>query len=869
MKVFHNSRDARYRSPYGAVAAGTEVTLAVDVSEGEAASVVLRTWIDGEGEGLVAMQPAASVESRDNNGNSIEDTSMVRYEVGYTPQDARTVWYQFIVTDAAGNVQRYGAQDGRFGGEGQLVWWEPPSFQLAVYDEADSGACGGFAVDEAAGHAVAWPFAADVVKFVREEETARELAEAIEAYREAAPAAALEGPFDLLEGYDDEQVLVLLSGVLPAGMTEVDSETAYEVADGQRGLAKGRMWCAGLIQGLAPGTGRTGSGEKVVPSEPSELGDPSELGESSDPSASSAEDDEGQAPAHTGASAAASRIDRDCQAIRCNVFDLRQALPAFSRGTYECFAANDDVFGFWRRLEGEATACVLVNRSLSYVYDIDVPLAGDAVTEVVSGYEAKVSEDRRMVRVHLNQLGSAVLHFHGTQRLERPMEPGVGVLAHITSMPSNGDETESDQPGTGTLGASARAFVDWLADAGVRYWQVLPVNPTDDHGSPYAGISAFAGNIRLLEGYDGTLESLAGAAEADAAGYRDFCEREQDWLEPYVAFMAIRQKLGAGKVWQKWPKKYRQYKTVIIEGDKGLAAGAEQWRRAQFAFEVQWHALRAYANERGIQIVGDMPIYVSSDSSDVWANPEFFQLDKAGAPAVVAGCPPDQFAVEGQVWGNPVYDWDVLAGDGYSWWMKRLERAFELYDVVRLDHFIGFSRYFSIPKGQKATAGAYHAGPGRALFDAAYQKFGPLPIIAEDLGSITPSVRALGAECGFPGMDIVQFVDGNDPLSWYQPRPEKIAYTGTHDNQTLVGYVEQRYPGEDAQEAARKIADAVARCSADVCVVPLQDVLGLDDEARMNVPGTAEGNWIWQADAASIEQASSRMRELVELHENR
>ena len=250
-----------------------------------------------------------------------------------------------------------------------------------------------------------------------------------------------------------------------------------------------------------------------------------------------------------------------------------------------------------------------------------------------------------------------------------------------------------------------------------------------------------------------------------------------------------------------------------------------------------------------------MPIYVSADSADVWAHPELFQLGSDGKPEVVAGCPPDAFAVEGQIWGNPVYDWGAMCADGYRWWLRRLQRAFDLYDFVRLDHFIGFSRYFSIPVGSKATEGAYRLGPGFPFFRLAREKLGQLPVIAEDLGLLTPRVRALVADCGFLGMDIIQFADGGDPLVSYEPRPEKIVYSGTHDNQTLLGFVRDRYPDEDEDDAAIALIEMVVSSSAPVCIVPLQDLKMLGDEARMNVPGVAEGNWAWQADIAMMLEA--------------
>jgi 4-alpha-glucanotransferase len=352
----------------------------------------------------------------------------------------------------------------------------------------------------------------------------------------------------------------------------------------------------------------------------------------------------------------------------------------------------------------------------------------------------------------------------------------------------------------------------------------------------------------------------------ESAEYRRFVERESDWLDPYSAFMAIRDIQGSAKEWQDWPRKYRTFNPDVVREDGKLLERARLWRQRQFVFQEKWMALRSYANERGVKIIGDMPIYVSSNSADVWSNQAVFQLGRDGRPEVVAGCPPDAFAVDGQIWGNPVYDWKTLEEDGFRWWRRRLQRAFELYDVVRLDHFIGFARYFSIPNGQKATAGVYRPGPGYRFFEDMKRELGPLPVIAEDLGLITPAVRALAAACGFPGMDIVQFVDGNDPLSWYQPRPEKIAYSGTHDNQTLKGYVAGRYRGADIAETTDILLRKVASCDAPVVVFALQDVIGLDDAARMNVPGTAEGNWAWQAKADEVASAFGRAKELVAFH---
>lgn len=730
MRVCHDTRALAYRSPYGAVKAGETVTLAIDVNDSPGAVAVLRTWTDGEGEGryeMQALEPAARAAA------SSPDDAPVRYEIAFTPNAAGIVWYQFIITDVEGYEWRYGALNGRVGGTGQLVGWEPPSFQLSVFD-AD--------VEPPVWHA-------PINGFLHGGGWRQGMSEVIETMLENYPAWACEtaSPWGAEDGGD------------------------RDAPDGAR-----------------------------VPE---------------------------------------------------NLPTMGEALRDVRREACAWFSVNEGIFGFWRETDAGALTGALFNASPETAWDMPVPLVRDEVSELIGGYgvniveaaqagelRALVPDADRYALVHLWQFGSVILHFHNRARIARPLEAGTGVLAHITSLP-----TADGEPGT--LGVPSRAFVDWLARAGERYWQVLPVNPTDECGSPYAGISAFAGNVRLLE--RGT--DAADAAATDPEGYWEFCEREAAWLEPYACFTAIREKVGEGISWQGWPKKYRRYDPALAERDGELRASAERCRREQFAFERQWSELRAYANERGIQIIGDIPMYVSADSADVWAHPGLFQLDERGLPHVVAGCPPDPFAEDGQIWGNPVYDWGAMEADGYDWWLRRLKRVFDLYDFVRLDHFIGFSRYFSIPVGAKASDGAYRLGPGFAIFRRAHERFGALPIIAEDLGLITPRVRGLVADCGFPGMDIMQFVDGNDPLGGYEPQPEKVVYTGTHDNQTLLGYVRNRYPSLDENETARVLTEKALACSAPVKILPLQDILGLGDEARMNTPGTNKGNWSWQAAA--------------------
>lgn len=436
--------------------------------------------------------------------------------------------------------------------------------------------------------------------------------------------------------------------------------------------------------------------------------------------------------------------------------------------------------------------------------------------------------------------------------LARRLPAGIGAICHITSIPN----PHADR---GTFGAPAKRFIDSLARNGFKYWQILPLNPADEYGSPYAGLSAFAGNIHLIEQQDAMEEDLESSA-IDQEALTAFEKKNADWLYPYAAFTAIKF-LTDNAPWQEWPIEYRDYSPSVLERPE-LAELIEQEIERQFIFDEQWSELREYAKDHGISIVGDMPMYVSVDSADVWSNRGLFALDNEGYVAEQGGVPPDAFAADGQVWGNPTYRWDAHRKQDYDWWIRRLERMFSLYDYVRVDHFLGFANYYAIPQGASAFEGRWVEGPGLELFKQAYTKLGPLPVIAEDLGIITPEVRQLVAQTGFPGMDVLQFSD-YDPIMGWDSKAEKIAFSGTHDTQTLVGWVKDRYlSGQDSEEAeveakriARKLLETVAASRAKVKMFPLQDILLLDDSARMNVPGTAGENWQWQADQSDIDRS--------------
>lgn len=486
-----------------------------------------------------------------------------------------------------------------------------------------------------------------------------------------------------------------------------------------------------------------------------------------------------------------------------------------------------------------------------------------------------------------------------------------GVLLHPTSLPG--------PHGSGDLGPSAYHYVDWLVAAGQKLWQILPLGGIGPGNSPYMSSSAFAGNVLLIDlaeleqrGWLDTADLEPGAgladervdfravvpyrmarlaraaerftAQRDAAAQRefqDFCGAHATWLDDYALYMALAE--GAGGIdWADWAP-------GLALRDANALAGARQehreriafWKFAQWCFFRQWQALRRYANAKGVRIVGDVPIFIAHQSAEVWAHPELFELDGQARPTVVAGVPPDYFSATGQRWGNPLYRWSMHAGDGYAWWIERMRRTFELVDIVRIDHFRGFAAYWEIPANEPtAVAGRWVHGPGEALFDAIAKALGPLPIIAEDLGIITPDVEALRRGCGFPGMRVLQFAFAADPSDRYLPHhyePDTVVYTGTHDNDTTLGWwskasdhecgFARAYLATDGHDMPWPMIRAALMSIADLAIVPMQDVLSLHSECRMNFPGMADGWWEWRFQWHQVQSwHAQRLAELCRLY---
>jgi 4-alpha-glucanotransferase len=434
-----------------------------------------------------------------------------------------------------------------------------------------------------------------------------------------------------------------------------------------------------------------------------------------------------------------------------------------------------------------------------------------------------------------------------------------GVLLHVTSLPG------------GRLGPEAFAFVDRLAAAGASVWQVLPLVPPDEEGSPYRALSAMAG-------HPGLLDPAEPAPADDDPSYLAWCEREASWLDPYVEYLTLRTVLG-GVAWPAWEPALRDRDPARVRAAVGEVPDlAERLRAEQWLFADQWRRLRSYAADRGVLLYGDLPIFVAHDSADVWADRDLFELDAEGRPTTVTGVPPDYFAADGQRWNNPHYDWSAMAADGYAWWRRRIARQRDLFDLVRIDHFRGFEAAWHVPvDAPTAKDGWWAPGPGLDLLRPLVEAAGPGSLVAEDLGVITPEVEALRREAGLPGMKVLQFAFDGDPgnphLSAHHG-VHSVVYTGTHDNDTTLGWwdslddgtrdlvrAQLADPGEPMPWALVRLALA---SSARLAVVPLQDLLGLGSTARMNTPGVPDGNWGWRAEPGAVDDAVvDRLRALV------
>lgn len=486
-----------------------------------------------------------------------------------------------------------------------------------------------------------------------------------------------------------------------------------------------------------------------------------------------------------------------------------------------------------------------------------------------------------------------------------------GILLHPTSLPG--------PFGSGDIGASSYQFIDWLSKAGQSLWQMLPLGPVGLANSPYMSVSAFAGNPLLIDLYElvdnGWLaQSELGYAQCKSPNridysevmsfrmnllqmaserffkqenfeqqnqYKTYCANEKSWLNDYALFQALNEKYD-GEEWTEWEHAIaKRHPNALKKATEELRGHIEFYKFIQWCFNRQWEKLKSYASAHDIKLVGDIPIFVSQHSADVWSHREMFDLDDEGAPNVVAGVPPDYFSETGQRWGNPLYRWDVIEQDGYRWWIDRFRKSFQMFDIIRIDHFRGFESYWEIPVAEEtAKNGRWANGPGEDFFGNVKQELGDLSIIAEDLGIITPEVRSLLKKLNFPGMRVLQFAFNDGMENSFLPHHYEnncVVYTGTHDNDTTCGWYEKateyerdfvrRYCKTDGHEINWDLINLALQSSADIAVIPFQDVIGLGSEGRMNFPGTIEGNWEWRFTWEQVgTQQASRLYELTKLY---
>jgi len=620
---------------------------------------------------------------------------------------------------------------------------------------------------------------------------------------------------------------------------------------------------------------------------------------------------------------------------------LRNHYDVLSSGSWRTLHASGSVFSYARFMENgldvfgekraDNTAIIIMNRDAQNTQTVSLDLSAFSLKGLVDPLQnyRRVALDGNILRLTLQPLESRLLlgdRWSSNSLQERDS----GVLLHPTSLPSDF--------GIGDLGKGAFDFIDFLAEAGQSYWQILPLNPPGLGESPYQCFSAFAGNHLLIdpeklaedgllpdlekrkeissfaaeqvdfqsvrefkdkcfaaafENFAGLAAGVAGAVgsigatgvtggvtgAADAA-YKKFCNENAEWLDDYALFMALKEHFN-GASWDEWEKLAAlRDKAALDSYRKTLAARIDYHKFLQYIFFKQWRELKDYAREKGVKIIGDLPIFVSHDSSDVWRHPSFFELDENGKAAKVAGVPPDYFSKTGQMWGNPHYRWAEMAQDNYSWWSERFRLLFQLVDLIRIDHFRGFEAYWEIPAGMKtAVKGKWVKGPGEDFFHQMQKSLGHFPVILEDLGLITPEVVDMKTKLGLPGMKVMQFMmeprpDRNFEFPLYEK--ETILYTGTHDNDTILGWYGQgrkgwktKTQGEKA-EIALHFVEAAMSSDAGTVIIPLQDILALDSEARMNTPGTVEGNWLWRFPAGLLTaELAAGLRGLTEKYHRR
>lgn len=740
--------------------------------------------------------------------------------------------------------------------------------------------------------ATGYPFRRLAIDFILARRSAADTARALLSIRENYPPPYFYGNLNLLGSHDVPRILTLLGEAPPAAEMTPAAEARYRLPPDKRRLAVARLKVLALWQMTFPGVPCVYYGDEAGA--------------------------EGYADPYNRGTYPWGHEDAALLAWYQQVIALRRRRTVLRTGGWRPVYAADDVLAYVRWIHGgrdalgrpqaDDAALVALNRGGGSAATLTVDVSawwrdGEALRDGLTGETAAAVTDGH-VTLRLPPLSGTVL-------LRRP-EPAAGetrraagLLLPVSALPGG--------RGVGDMGPAAYRWVDFLRRSGQRWWQILPLHPLGLGCSPYAAPSAFAGNALFIsldmlaaQGWltppelaaapddgEGAVDYARAEAEKDALlrrafrrfsqhqppDYEAFVAAHSDWLEDWALFAALKRHFP-GRAWYEW-------ETALARREAGAMA---RWRRqldgemafqrfVQYVFFCQWRQLHDYARRQGVGIIGDLPLYVAADSCDVWAQRELFALDEDGRPSLVAGVPPDYFSATGQLWGQPVYDWPQMAAQDYRWWWRRLGHLLSLVDMVRLDHFRGLAAYWEVPAdAADARSGRWVPGPGRAFFAALQRQLGPLPLIAEDLGFITPDVEDLRRELGLPGMAVLQFAWAPDERGRCRPAAaaaDAVVYTGTHDNDTVVGWYKKsraaaareaacaaRYLNlsphmSDADVAWRFLACAYAS-PARLAIIPLQDVLGLDSDARLNTPGTVNGNWRWRCPAAALTPVLAR-----------
>ncbi len=679
--------------------------------------------------------------------------------------------------------------------------WEDASYKISYGERTKY--FGGAQLDAV----MNYPFKSAMLDFALNKTSAQQVDGIFMSLKENYPPSAFYSGMNLLGTHDTERVLNLLCEA-QAPKTESARER-HKLSPQQYDLAKRRLIYLSALQFASPG----------VPSV--YYGDEAGVTGFKDPFNRSTFPWGRQDEQITGAFRFASY--------------LRQVYEVLREGDFKACSYHKDVYGFWRfnEKEGVYTAAnrSFEPRTVEIALDFDFAVGTPYIADLLGGHRYQSKEQK--ISVTIAPMSAIMLYVRPEGLPKMQFERGAGIICHITSLPHA-------QLG---LYRSACEFIDFLSEAGQKYWQILPLNPPDEFDSPYASQAVFAYNDAVL--------SDAEIAQAKKDGnFKDFCKQQAYWLDDYALYTALKSK-NNGLAWQFWPEDEKN-RTKLDLLCKKYAKQIEHSSHRQYAFHLIWSDIRKYAAQKGISIVGDMPIYTSGDSADVWAHPELFSLDSDGSARLRAGVPPDAFTDKGQLWGNPIYNIKKMAQNDFLWWRRRLKHAEQNYDAVRIDHFRAFAAYYAVAGGEDARQGFWAPGFGKRFFDIVLSDIGKLKIIAEDLGQLDTAVYDLLDYCGFPGMDIYQFTA--DSMMQMPPEVQKhrIFYSGTHDNQTLMSWLTQRTqePKCDCEcqcdLRALEIFDKLYMSDCAIAMLPLQDVLFLYDTARMNTPGTTSGNWNWQ-----------------------